>query len=76
MKLVLTGVATPWYYAGMPNQRDPKKKLLRLWIPDWLYEKLRARAERLDSNMSSLVTLKIIEMVDKPIEEEYNKHQQ
>jgi len=44
----------------VPNQRDPFKKSLRVWIPADLYEKYKRRAKELEMPMSEVLLAHII----------------
>lgn len=49
------------YNAGMPNQRDPEKRLINLWIPEVLYEKFAQKTKKDGVSMSSILLAYIID---------------
>lgn len=52
-----------------PNQRDPNKVMIRVWVDKDRVELFKKRAEALGMNMSSLITAFIIEESNKQLKE-------
>ena len=57
-----------------PNQRDPDKVMLRVWIYKDRYELFRQRAEALGMNMSALLMTFIMQETDKQLKTNNNKN--
>jgi hypothetical protein len=53
-----------------PNQRDPNKVMLRVWVDKDRLDIFKKRAESLGMNMSSLITAFIIEESNKQLKED------
>jgi hypothetical protein len=57
-----------------PNQRDPNKQMLRVWVEKDRLAIFRRRAEALGMSMSSLVTAFIIEETNKQLKEDAKRN--
>lgn len=55
-----------------PNQRDPNKEMLRVWVHKDRIELFRQRAESLGMSMSALLMTFIMEETNKQIKENAN----
>lgn len=74
--LVLDGVKTPCYIEFVPdgsmtrtktmapNQRDKDKRILNIYIDAERYQALKRRAKQLDTTVTGLLTLFIIEQTN------------
>jgi hypothetical protein len=53
-----------------PNQRDPNKEMLRVWVNKERLELFRRRAESLGMSMSSIINAFIMEETTKYLKEQ------